>query len=68
MIPDMTSITFPRPEIDPAGWSIEAEPMTPAQAARLRTLCTARGTPFEPRLTRREARQRIEALQQRTPA
>lgn len=61
----MSSVSFSRPELDPAAWSIEAEPMTAGQAARLRALCAARGTAFDPRLTRRQARQRIEALQQR---
>ena len=60
----MSGVRFTLPDLDPAGWSIETEPMTAAQAARLRHLCAARGTPFTPRLTRREARQHIAALQE----
>ncbi|PZX15256.1 Protein of unknown function (DUF3072) [Palleronia aestuarii] len=39
------------------------EPMTEAQAAKLRELCEARDEPFDGNLTQEQAAERIEALE-----
>ena len=51
---------------DPDEWTTGDEPMTAAQASYLRTLCAEAGEPMEETLTKAQAAQRIDALQQQT--
>ena len=54
------------PEKDPDDWVTGDEPMTGPQASYLRTLSQEAGEEFDENLTKAEASQRIEELQQRT--
>jgi hypothetical protein len=47
-------------------WTTGDEPMTGAQASYLQTLCQEAGEEFDPGLTKAEASERIDALQQKT--
>jgi len=47
-------------------WITGDEPMTGAQASYLKTLCEEAGVEFEPELSKTEASERIDALQQKT--
>ena len=53
-------------EKDPQDWSTGDEPMTGAQAPYLKTLCEEAGEAFDPGLSKAEASQRIDALQEKT--
>ncbi len=54
------------PEKDTEDWVTGDEPMTGAQASYLRTLCQEANEPFDETLSKAEASQRIDELQQRT--
>ncbi len=54
------------PEKDPDEWVTGEEPMTGPQASYLETLAREAGEEVEPDLTKAEASQRIEQLQQKT--
>ena len=56
----------PNPERDPDEWVTGDEPMTGPQASYLQTLCQEAGEEFDPTLTKAQASQRIDALQDRT--
>lgn len=56
----------PNPERDPSDWVTGDEPMTGPQASYLRTLSQEAGASFDPSLSKAEASQRIDALQDRT--
>ncbi len=56
----------PTPEKDPDDWVTGDEPMTGPQASYLQTLCQEAGEEFERSLTKAQASERIEALQQKT--
>ncbi|ONG56317.1 DUF3072 domain-containing protein [Pseudoroseomonas deserti] len=47
-------------------WTTGDETMTGAQASYLQTLCEEAGEEFDPGLTKAEASQRIDALQEKT--
>ena len=51
---------------DPENWTTGDEPMTGAQASYLKTLCEETGGTFDESLTKAEASQRIDALQDRS--
>jgi len=51
---------------DPEDWVTGDEEMTGAQRSYLQTLCEEAGEEFDPNLTKAEASQRIEELQQKT--
>jgi uncharacterized damage-inducible protein DinB len=51
---------------DPEEWKTADEPMTAAQHSYLQTLCDEAGEPMDERLTKAQAAQRIDALQQKT--
>jgi hypothetical protein len=53
-------------EKDPEEWKTGDEPMTGAQASYLKTLSDEAGEPFDEGLTKAEASQRIDDLQQKT--
>ena len=53
-------------EKDPADWVTGEEPMTGPQASYLRTLSQEAGEDFDESITKAEASQRIDELQQRT--
>ena len=53
-------------EKDPSDWTTGGEPMTGAQASYLKTLSEEAHEPFEEELTKAEASQRIDALQEET--
>jgi hypothetical protein len=55
-----------QPRKDPDAWTTGDEPMTSAQRAYLQTLCDEAGAPLDDTLTKAEAAQRIDALQQQT--
>ena len=50
----------------PEDWTTGDEPMTGAQRSYLQTLCQEAGEPMDETLTKAEAAQRIDALQQQT--
>ena len=54
------------PEKDPDDWVTGDEPMTGPQASYLRTISQEAGEEFDENLTKAEASQRIDGLQQRT--
>ena len=54
------------PEKDPSDWVTGEEPMTGPQASYLRTLSQEAGEEFDESITKAEASQRIDELQQRT--
>jgi len=47
-------------------WITGEEPMTGAQASYLKTLCEEAGEEYEPNLSKAEASNRIDALQEKT--
>jgi uncharacterized damage-inducible protein DinB len=47
-------------------WTTGDEPMTGAQASYLQTLCQEAGEAFDPGLTKAQASERIDALQEKT--
>lgn len=47
-------------------WTTGDEPMTGAQASYLETLCQEAGEAFDPGLTKAQASERIDALQEKT--
>jgi uncharacterized damage-inducible protein DinB len=51
---------------DPEEWTTGDEPMTAAQSSYLHTLCDEAGEPMDETLTKAQAAQRIDALQQLT--
>lgn len=51
---------------NPHDWTTGDETMTGAQASYLTTLCEAAGETFDPKLSKAEASQRIDALQAMT--
>jgi uncharacterized damage-inducible protein DinB len=51
---------------DPDDWVTGDEPMTGAQASYLQTLSEEAGEPFHDTLTKAEASERIDALQEKT--
>ena len=51
---------------DPEDWVTGDEPMTGAQASYLETLCEDAGEEFDSTLTKAQASERIEALQEKT--
>ena len=51
---------------DPEAWATADEAMTDAQASYLKTLSEEAGEGFDPNLTKAEASQRIDALQEKT--
>ena len=51
---------------DPDDWVTGDEAMTGAQASYLETLSQEAGEPFDPSLTKAQASQRIDELQERT--
>jgi hypothetical protein len=53
-------------EKDPSHWVTGDEPMTGAQRSYLRTLSEEAREPFDDSLTKAQASERIEALQQQT--
>lgn len=53
-------------EKDPENWVTGGEPMTGAQLSYLKTLSEEAGVPVDENLTKAEASQRIEALQNET--
>ncbi len=53
-------------EKDPETWTTGAEAMTGAQASYLRTLSEEAGEPFDETLTKADASQRIDELQEKT--
>ena len=56
----------PSPEKDPEDWVTGDESMTGPQASYLKTLSQEAGEAFDPELTKAEASQRIDELQQET--
>jgi hypothetical protein len=54
------------PEKDPDDWVTGDEPMTGPQASYLRTLCQEAGEDFDENMTKAEASQLIDELQERT--
>jgi hypothetical protein len=53
-------------EKNPEDWVTGDETMTGAQASYLKTLCEEAGVEFDPGLSKAEASQRIEELQEQT--
>ncbi len=53
-------------EKDPSDWVTGEEPMTGAQASYLQTLSQEAGAPFDEKLTKAAASERIEELQAKT--
>ena len=53
-------------EKDPSDWLTQNERMTGAQASYLKTLCEEAGEEFDPNLSKGEASQRIDELQEKT--
>lgn len=53
-------------EKDPGDWVTGTEGMTGAQASYLKTLSEEAGEEFDPGLTKAEASERIDALQEKT--
>ena len=51
---------------DPEDWVTGDEPMTGAQASYLQTLSEEAGEEFDPKLTKAQASEKIDALQGRT--
>lgn len=56
----------PNPERDPDEWVTGDEPMTGPQRSYLETLCQEAGEEFDPGLTKAQASQRIDELQDAT--
>ena len=55
----------PSAEKDPDDWASGDDPMTPAQASYLKTLCEQTGEEFEEGLSKAEASKRIDAARER---
>jgi hypothetical protein len=53
-------------EKDPQDWVTGDEPMTGAQKSYLKTLCEEAKEPFDERLTKAQASERIDELQAKT--
>ena len=53
-------------EKDTSEWTTGDERMTGAQASYLKTLCEEAGEEFDPKLSKAEASERIDALQEKT--
>lgn len=53
----------PNPQRDPGEWVTGDEPMTGPQSSYLQTLCQEAGEPFDPKLTKAQASERIDQLQ-----
>ncbi len=53
-------------EKDPSDWTTGDEPMTGAQASYLKTLAREAGEEFDPELTKAEASEKIDELQEET--
>jgi len=51
---------------DPEDWVTGDEPMTGAQASDVQTLCEQAGEEFDETLTKAQASERIDALQEKT--
>ncbi|HYI43415.1 MAG TPA: DUF3072 domain-containing protein [Sphingomicrobium sp.] len=51
---------------DPENWVTGDEPMTGAQASYLQTLSEEAGEEFDPKLTKAQASEKIDALQDKT--
>jgi len=51
---------------DPEDWTTDHEPLTGAQRSYLQTLCQEANEPMDDTLTKAQASERIEALQQKT--
>ena len=51
---------------DPEDWVTGEEPMTGAQASYLQTLSEEAGEEFDPKLTKAQASEKIDALQEKT--
>jgi uncharacterized damage-inducible protein DinB len=51
---------------DPENWVTSEERMTGAQASYLKTLCEEANEEFDPNLTKAQASERIDALQEKT--
>ncbi len=51
---------------NPEDWTTGDEPMTGAQASYLKTLCEEAGEAFDPALSKAQASERIDALQEKT--
>ena len=51
---------------EPHDWVTGDEPMTGAQASYLQTLSEEADQPFDPRLTKAQASEQIDALQEKT--
>lgn len=51
---------------DPEDWVTKDEPMTAAQKSYLKTLSEEAGEPFDDSLTKAQAAERIDALQEKT--
>lgn len=70
----MSEQTTPNPKRQPTGnaqkdpedWVTGDEPMTGAQASYLKTLSEEAGERFDPKLTKAEASEKIDALQEST--
>ena len=58
--------TTPNPEKDPEDWVTGDEPMTGPQASYLETLSQEAGVEFDATLTKAQASERIDELQQKT--
>lgn len=54
------------PEKDPSEWVTGDEPMTGPQASYLETLSREAGEEFDPTMTKAQASERIDQLQERT--
>jgi hypothetical protein len=52
---------------DPENWVTGDEPMTGAQASYLKTLCEETGEPFDPKLSKAQASERIDELRSKDP-
>ena len=53
-------------EKDPEDWVTGDEPMTGAQASYLKTLSEEAGEDFDPKLSKAQASERIDALKEKT--
>jgi hypothetical protein len=61
-----TDVQHPTPEKDPEDWVTGDEPMTGAQESYLKTLSDQAGEELDPTLTKAEASERIDVLQDAT--
>ena len=68
--PTSPKVDMPNPgnmQKDPENWVTGDEPMTGAQASYLKTLGEETGEPFDEKLTKAEASERIDQLRARDP-